>query len=197
MNDSTQCTRLDADRAWITYPSPTFSTSGLGADPELRQHCLDDHGAARRSQIVAYLRAQSTALPSPTSLYPRPHAGGRFQRPPPRRPSPRPPAHGWGCAARGGRCIHGWRGSGAVVSKRAMLVLCESGRIRNGGGPSRTLLKRRASLPGSNSRWRNRSEPALQGSCRRWATGADTGRQACAAKPALEHGYENRIGRPE
>src|ERR1039457_4463680 len=65
---------------------------------------------------------------------------------------------------------------GGEPTDRAMLVLCESGRIRSGGGLSRKLLKSRASQTGSNSLWRNRDGPALEGSCRRWATGVDTGR---------------------
>jgi hypothetical protein len=65
-----------------------------------------------------------------------------------------------------------WRWLCAFVPKRAMLVPCESGRIRKVGRRSRS--KPQASLPGSSSRWRIRNEPALQGSCRRWAIREDT-----------------------
>jgi hypothetical protein len=103
--------------------------------------------------------------------------------------------------------VTGWRWLCAFVPKRAMLVLCESGRIRKGGGPSRKLLKPRASPPGNSSRWRSRNEPALEGSCRRWATredtravgvpreaGANTDALGPAAPPAAPRRAENPQG---
>jgi hypothetical protein len=55
--------------------------------------------------------------------------------PPPaaRGPSPRPPACGWGCARGGGRCVHGWRGSGAVRLERDAGRGDRAGEGRDGG----------------------------------------------------------------